>query len=80
MRRVMHTSEQRWEILERVKSGEQPVSEIAYEYEVSLKTIHNWIRANKVTPGSFIEVPTTPPRATIVELSFADGAALRIRG
>jgi len=38
------------------------------------------MRAKKVNIGGFIEVPTTPPRATVVELSFADGTVLRIRG
>jgi transposase-like protein len=80
MRRVRHTREQRAEILEQVRSGERSVGEIAQEEGISVKTIHNWMRAKKVNIGGFIEVPTTPPRATVVELSFADGTVLRIRG
>ena len=80
MRTVRHTSEQRSEILERVKGGERSVGEIAQEEGISIKTIHNWIQAKKVNTGGFIEVPTTPARATVVELSFADGTVLRIRG
>jgi transposase-like protein len=80
MRRVRHTSEQRSEILKRVKGGERSVGEIAQEQGISVKTIHNWMRAKKVNTGGFIEVPTTPARATVVELSFADGTVLRIRG
>jgi transposase-like protein len=80
MRRARHTSEQRSEILERVKGGERSVGEIAQEQGISVKTIHNWMRAKKVNAGGFIEVPTAPARATVVELSFADGTVLRIRG
>lgn len=47
MRRVRHTSEQRSEILERVKGGERSVGEIAQEEGISIKTIHNWIQAKK---------------------------------
>jgi hypothetical protein len=36
------------------------------------------MRAPKRDAGGFIEV--SPPRATIVELSFTDGTVLRIRG
>jgi hypothetical protein len=68
------------EILKRVKGGERSVGEIAQEQGISVKTIHNWMRAKKVNTGGFIEVPTTPARATVVELSFADGTVLRIRG
>jgi transposase-like protein len=80
MRRARHTSEERSEILERVRSGERSIGEIAQEEGISIKTIHNWMRAKKVNTGGFIEVPTTPARATVVELSFADGTVLRIRG
>ena len=80
MRRVRHTREHRAEILEQVGSGERCVGEIAQEQGISVKTIHNWMRAKKVNAGGFIEVPTTPARATVVELSFADGTELRIRG
>lgn len=80
MRRVRHTSERRSEILERVKGGERSVGEIAQEEGISIKTTHNWMQAKKVNTGDFVEVPTTPRQATVVELSFADGTVLRIRG
>jgi hypothetical protein len=79
MRRARHTSEQRSEVLKRVKCGGRSVGEIAQEQAIPIKTIHNWMRAKKVNTGGFIEVPITPARATVVELSFADGTVLRIR-
>lgn len=79
MRRVRHTRKQRAEILEQVGSGERSVGEIAQEQGISIKTIHNWMRAKKVNTDGFIEVPTTPTRATVVEFSFADGTALLAR-
>jgi transposase-like protein len=80
MRGTRHTAEQRAEILERVAVGNRSVVEIAREQEISVKTIHNWMRAKKTNVGSFIEVPTASLRATVVKLSFADGTVLRIRG
>jgi|GEM_PF-1785182 len=80
MRGTRHTAEQRADIIERVAAGNRSVVEIAREQEVSVKTIHNWMRANKAHVGSFIEMPAASPRATVVELSFADGTVLRIRG
>ena len=76
MRGTRHTAD----IIERVAAGNRSVVEIAREQEVSVKTIHNWMRANKAHVGSFIEMPAASPRATVVELSFADGTVLRIRG
>jgi len=80
MRGIRHTAEQRAEILKRVAAGDRSIVEIALEQEVSVKTIQNWIRASNSHVGSFIEVSTASPRATVVELSFADGTVLRIRG
>jgi transposase-like protein len=80
MRGTRHTAEQRAEILKRVAAGDRSIVEIALEQEVSVKTIQNWMRASNSHVGSFIEVPTASPRATVVELSFADGTVLRIRG
>jgi transposase-like protein len=80
MRGTRHTAEQRADILKRVAVGDHSIVEIAREQEVSVKTIQNWMRANKAHAGSFIEVPTASPRATVVELLFADGTILRIRG
>jgi transposase-like protein len=75
-----HTSEQRAAIVERVKSGEISVENIAREQGVSDRTIHNWMRERKEGGGKFIEIPSAPPRATMVEISFPDGTLLRIRG
>ena len=80
MRGTRHTAEQRAEILKRVAAGDRSIVEIALEQEVSVKTSQNWMRASNSDVGSFIEVPTVSPRATVVELSFADGTVLRIRG
>jgi len=78
MRRPRHTEEERRAIIERtVKSG-RPIAEIAAEEGISRQTIHGWMRAPKRDTGGFIEV--SPPRATVVELSFTDGTFLRIRG
>jgi transposase-like protein len=67
MRGIRHTAEQRAEILKRVAVGDRSIVEMAREQEVSVKTIRNWMRANKAHVGSFIEVPTASPRATVVE-------------
>jgi transposase-like protein len=80
MKKLKHTPQQRAEILKRLSSGEQSIREIAEEQGVTIKTLQNWKRASKSSTGSFIEVPTISPRATVVELSFADGTILRIRG
>jgi transposase-like protein len=80
MRGRRHTGEQRAEILERVGAGKRSVEEIAREQGISVKMIHNWMRAKKADVGGFIEVPAGLPRATVVELCFVDGTVLRIRG
>jgi len=78
MRRPRHTEEERRAIIERtVKSG-RPIAEIAAEEGISRQTAQGWMRAPKRDTGGFIEV--SPPRATVVELSFTDGTFLRIRG
>ena len=78
MRKPRHTEQERREIIERTLTSGRPIAEIAAEEGVSRQTIQSWMRAPKRDTGSFIEV--TPPRATIVEVCFADGTVLRIRG
>ncbi len=78
MRRRRHSEQERGAIIERVETSGRPVGEIAAEEGISRQTIQSWMRAPKRDKGSFIEV--TPPRATVVEVSFADGTVLRIRG
>lgn len=75
-----HTSEQRAAIVERVKSGEISVENIAREQGVSDRTIHNWMRERKEGGGKFFEIPSAPSRATMVEIPFPDGTVLRISG
>jgi transposase-like protein len=78
MRKPRHTEQERREIIERTLTSGRPIAEIAAEEGVSRQTIQSWMRVPKRDKGSFIEV--TPPRVTVVEVSFADGTVLRIRG
>ena len=78
MRRPRHTAEERRAIIERTVKNGRPIAEIAAEEGISRQTIQSWMRAPKRDTGGFIEV--SPPRATILELSFTDGTVLRIRG
>jgi transposase-like protein len=78
MRRPRHTEQERRAIIERTLTSGRPIAEIAAEAGISRQTIQSWMRVPKRGTGSFIDV--TPPRATVVELSFADGTVLRIRG
>lgn len=78
MRKPRHTEQERREIIERTLTSGRPISEIAAEEGISRQTIQSWMRAPRSDKGGFIEV--TPPRATVVEVSFADGTVLRIRG
>lgn len=78
MRKPRHTEEERRAIIERTLTSGRPISEIASEEGISSQTIRSWMRAPKGDSASFIEV--TPPRITVVEVSFADGTVLRIRG
>ena len=78
MRKSRHTEQERQAIIERILTSGQPIAEIAAEEGVSRQTIQSWMRTPKRGTGSFIEV--TPPRTTVVEVSFADGTVLRIRG
>ncbi|NDC36590.1 MAG: hypothetical protein EBZ48_00895 [Proteobacteria bacterium] len=78
MRKPRHTEEERRAIIERTLTSGRPIAEIAAEAGISRQTIQSWMRAAKRGTGSFIEV--TPPRTTVVEVSFADGTVLRLRG
>jgi transposase-like protein len=78
MRRPRHSEQERREIIERILTSGRPIAEIAAEEGISRQTIQSWMRAPKSDSASFIEV--TPPRVTVVEVSFADGTVLRIRG
>jgi len=78
MRKRRHTEQERRAIIERTLTSGRPIAEIAAEEGVSRQTIQSWMRAPKSDSASFIEV--TPPRATVVEVSFANGTVLRIRG
>ena len=78
MRRPRHTEEERRAIIERTVTSGRPIAEIAAAEGISRQTIQSWMRAPKRDAGRFIEV--SPPRATIVEVSFTDGTVLRIRG
>ena len=78
MRKARHTEEERRAIIERILTSGRPIAEIAAEAGISRQTIQSWMRVPKSDRGGFIEV--TPPRTTVVELSFADGTVLRIRG
>jgi len=78
MRKPRHTEEERQAIIARTLTSGRPIAEIAAAEGISRQTIQSWMRAPKRDAGGFIEV--SPPRATIVELSFTDGTVLRIRG
>ena len=78
MTRTRHTEEERRAIVERTLTSGRPIAEIAAEEGISRQTIQSWMRAPKRDKESFTEL--APPRATVVELSFADGTVLRIRG
>ena len=78
MRRPRHTEQERQAIIDLTLTSGRPIAEIAAEAGISRQTIQSWMREPKSKRGGFIEV--SPPRATVVELSFADGAVLRIRG
>ena len=78
MRRPRHTEQERQAIIDLTLTSGRPIAEIAAEAGISRQTIQSWMRAPKSDNGSFIEV--SPPRTTVVELSFADGTVLRIRG
>jgi transposase-like protein len=78
MRRTRHTEEERKAIVERVRTSGRPVAEVAAEEGVSGQTIRSWMRAASSHRSSFIELPA--PRATVVELRFADGTVLRVQG
>ena len=78
MRKRRHTEQERRAIIERTLTSGRPIAEIAAEEGVSRQTIQSWMRTPRSDKGGFIEV--TPPRATVVEVSFADGTVLRIRG
>ena len=78
MRKPRHTEEEQRAIIERTLTSGRPIAEIAAEAGISRQTIQSWMRTPKSKRGGFIEVST--PRATVVELSFADGTVLRIRG
>ena len=78
MRKPRHTEEERRAIIVRALTSGRPIAEIAAAEGISRQTIQSWMRAPKRDAGGFIEV--SPPRATIVELSFTDGTVLRIRG
>jgi len=78
MRKPRHTEEERRAIIDRAVTSGRPIAEIAAAEGISRQTIQSWMRAPKRYAGGFIEV--SPPRATIVELSFTDGTVLRIRG
>jgi transposase-like protein len=78
MRKPRHTEQERRAIIERTLTSGRLISEIAAEEGISSQTIQSWMRARKSDSASFIEV--TPPRVTVVEVSFADGTVLRIRG
>lgn len=78
MRKRRHTEQERRAIIERTLTSGRPISEIAAEEGISSQTIQSWMRTPRSGSASFIEV--TPPRATVVEVSFADGTVLRIRG
>jgi transposase-like protein len=78
MRRPRHTEQERRAIIARTLTSGRPIAEIAAEEGISRQTIQSWMRTPKSDKGGFIEV--SPPRATVVELSFTDGTVLRIRG
>lgn len=78
MRRPRHTEQERQAIIELTLTSGRPIAEIAAEEGISRQTIQSWMRAPKRDTGGFIEV--SPPRTTVVELSFADGTVLRIQG
>ena len=78
MRRPRHTAEERRAIIERTLTSGRPIAEIAAEAGISRQTIQSWMREPKSNRSGFIEV--SPPRTTGVDLSFADGTVLRIRG
>jgi transposase-like protein len=78
MRKPRHTEEERRAIIARTLTSGRPIAEIAAAKGISRQTIQSWMRTPKRDAGGFIEV--SPPRATIVELSFTDGTVLRIRG
>ena len=78
MRRPRHTEQERQAIIDLTLTSGRPIAEIAAEAGISRQTIQSWMRTPKSDRGGFIEV--APPRTTGVELSFADGTVLRIRG
>lgn len=80
MRGVRHTATQRAAIVERARSSGRPIAEIAAEEGIAAKTIYHWMCPKKREASSFIELPPPPSRTTVVELSFADGTVLRVRG
>ena len=78
MRKTRHSEDEREAIMERVRTSERPIAEIAAEEGVSRQTIQSWMRAEPIQRSDFIEVPA--PRATVVKLLFADGTVLRVQG
>jgi transposase-like protein len=78
MREPRHTEQERQAMIDLTLTSGRPIAEIASEAGISRQTIQSWMRTPKTNRGGFIEV--TPPRAAVVELSFADGTVLRIRG
>ena len=75
-----HTGKERMAVIERSRTSDTPIEEIAAKEGVSTKTIRNWLRSsapNRSEPA-FIELPVKS--STLVELTFADGTTLRVRG
>ena len=75
-----HTDKERMAVIERSCTSDTPIEEIAAKEGVSTKTIRNWLCSsapNRSEPA-FIELPVKS--STLVELTFADGTTLRVRG
>jgi transposase-like protein len=73
-----HTEDERKAIIEGVHTSGRPIAEIVAGEGISRQTIQSWMRVAPSQRNNFIEIPT--PRATVVELGFADGTVLRIQG
>ena len=44
------------EIVEKIKTSGKPVSQIALEYGVNVKTVYNWLRGGIKQDGSVLEI------------------------
>jgi len=78
MLKPRHTEEERLAITERTLTDGLQIAEIAAEEGILRQTMRGLRRAPMRDKGRCVEV--TAPRATVLELSLADGTVFMIRG